>query len=36
MIVGAGIAGIIAAYFEHKKGNDVFLIDSDKRVGGLL
>ena len=36
MIVGAGIAGIIAAYFEHKKGNDVFLIDSDKRAGGLL
>ena len=36
VIVGAGIAGIIAAYFERKKGNQVFLVDSDKRAGGLL
>lgn len=35
-VVGAGIAGIIAAYFEVKKGHNVTLIDSDERAGGLL
>lgn len=35
-VVGAGIAGIIAAYFEAKKGHNVTLIDSDVRAGGLL
>ena len=35
-IVGAGIAGIIAAYFEAKKGYSVTLVDSDTRAGGLL
>ena len=39
LVVGAGIAGIagiIAAYFEAKKGNNVTLIESDARAGGLL
>jgi len=35
-VVGAGIAGIIAAYFEVKKGNNVTLIESDASAGGLL
>lgn len=35
-VVGAGIAGIIAAYFEVKKGHNVTLIESDVRAGGLL
>ena len=35
-VVGAGIAGIIAAYFEAKNGNNVTLIESDARAGGLL
>ena len=36
VVVGSGIAGITAAYFEAKKGNSVTLIDSDERAGGLL
>jgi UDP-galactopyranose mutase len=36
VVVGSGIAGITAAYFEAKKGNTVTLIDSDERAGGLL
>jgi protoporphyrinogen oxidase len=36
VIVGSGIAGITAAYFEAKKGNVVTLIESDSRAGGLL
>jgi protoporphyrinogen oxidase len=36
VIVGCGITGITAAYFEAKKGNSVTLIDSDNRPGGLL
>ena len=39
LVVGAGIAGIagiIAAYFEAEKGNNVTLIESDARAGGLL
>ena len=36
VIVGSGITGITAAYFEAKKGNAVTLIDSDSRPGGLL
>ena len=35
-VVGSGIAGITAAYFEAKKGNSVTLVDSDERAGGLL
>lgn len=35
-VVGSGITGITAAYFEAKKGNSVTLIDSDVRAGGLL
>ena len=36
VVVGSGIAGITAAYFEAKRGNSVTLIDSDNRAGGLL
>ena len=36
VVVGSGITGITAAYFEARKGNSVTLIDSDKRAGGLL
>lgn len=36
VIIGAGIAGIAAARFEVDKGNDVILIDSSDRPGGLL
>ena len=35
-VVGAGIAGITAAYFELKKGRNVILLESDSRPGGLL
>lgn len=35
-IVGAGIAGITAAYFEALKGHQVYLIESAHRAGGLL
>lgn len=36
VVVGAGMAGITAAYFESRKGRKVVLLDSDRRVGGLL
>ena len=36
LIVGAGISGIAAARFEMDKGNDVVLLDSSDRPGGLL
>ena len=36
VVVGSGIAGITAAYFESKKGNSVTLVDSDEKAGGLL
>ena len=36
VVVGGGIAGIVAAYFEAKKGKKVTLIDSDSKAGGLL
>jgi protoporphyrinogen oxidase len=36
VVVGSGITGITAAYFEARKGHSVTLIDSDNRVGGLL
>lgn len=36
VVVGAGMAGITAAYFESRKGRKVILIDSDERAGGLL
>ena len=36
VVVGAGMAGITAAYFESRKGRKVILLDSDKRAGGLL
>jgi protoporphyrinogen oxidase len=36
IVVGAGIAGIVASYLEVKKGNKVKLIDASKNAGGLL
>ncbi len=36
VVVGAGMAGITAAYFESRKGKKVILLDSDQRAGGLL
>jgi len=36
VIVGSGITGITAAYFQARKGHSVTLIDSDERAGGLL
>ena len=36
VVVGAGMAGITACYFESRKGRDVILLDSDRRAGGLL
>jgi len=36
LVVGGGIGGITSAYFEAKKGNNVTLIDSSERIGGLL
>lgn len=36
VVVGAGMAGITAAYFECRKGRQVILLDSDRRAGGLL
>jgi len=35
-VVGAGIAGITAAYFEARKGHKVYLIELSPRAGGLL
>ena len=36
VVVGSGVAGIVASYFEAMKGNRVILIESDDRPGGLL
>ncbi len=36
IVVGAGIVGITAAYFEAQKGNQVVLIEASKQAGGLL
>lgn len=36
VVVGSGIAGITAAYFEAKKGNNVVLIEAEPEPGGLL
>ena len=36
VVVGSGMAGIVASYFEAMKGNRVILIESDDRPGGLL
>lgn len=36
VVVGSGIAGIVSAYYESKKGNNVTLIDSAEKPGGLL
>jgi protoporphyrinogen oxidase len=36
VVVGAGIAGILAAKLEIDKGNDVVLLDASDRAGGLL
>lgn len=36
VVVGAGIVGITAAYFEAQKGNQVVLIEASKQAGGLL
>ncbi len=36
IVVGAGIAGISASYFEALKDNDVQLIETDSTPGGLL
>ena len=36
VVVGAGISGITASIIEAKKGNDVFLIDSNNDAGGLF
>jgi protoporphyrinogen oxidase len=35
-VVGAGIAGLLAAYYLDKKGWQVRLIESKSRSGGLL
>ena len=35
-VVGSGVAGLVASYFEAKKGNKVTLIELDSREGGLL
>ncbi len=36
VVVGAGIAGITAAYFARKKGDDVILLELEECAGGLL
>ena len=36
VIVGAGIAGIVAAFFELQKGKKIQLIEIDSTAGGLL
>ena len=36
VVVGAGLSGITAAYFEARKGGEVVLLESDSRPGGLL
>lgn len=36
IIVGAGIAGIVASYLEAKQGNKVKLIEASPNAGGLL
>jgi protoporphyrinogen oxidase len=36
LVVGGGIVGMTAAYFSKKNDNEVTLVDSDDRLGGLL
>ena len=36
VVIGGGIAGITAAYFERLAGRQVVMIEADSRVGGLL
>ena len=36
VVVGGGIAGITAAYFEAKKGNHVTILETSSHLGGLL
>ena len=36
IVVGTGIAGLTAAFFESRKGREVILLESDSRPGGLL
>jgi protoporphyrinogen oxidase len=36
LVVGGGVVGMTAAYFSKKNGNEVILLDSDDRLGGLL
>ncbi len=35
-VVGGGIAGLTAAYFEARKGNQVTILENSPRTGGLL
>jgi UDP-galactopyranose mutase len=35
LIVGTGLAGCLAAYFESKAGNDVYMVEREKQFGGL-
>ena len=36
LIVGGGIVGLTAAYFEAKCGHEVTLIEASEQLGGLL
>jgi flavin-dependent dehydrogenase len=36
VVVGSGISGATAAYYLHKKGVDVLMIEAKEQVGGNL
>ncbi len=36
IIVGAGIAGLTAAYYLHKSGQDYTLLEASDRIGGRI
>ena len=36
VVIGGGITGLATAYFLHKKGQDVLLVEKESRVGGWI
>lgn len=36
IVVGAGIAGLVSAYYLNKKGYEVVVLEASSRVGGRM